>query len=121
MQQPSNRELLIELMDGHGLSIADVERILGKSNQTIRIWRAASGQNIPDSQLRLLETRVCALKLISSGRVPMLTFITVGANRVVTSCPYCGNRHVHPVNVSEAHCPEMGASARYRLTGDTDE
>lgn len=45
---------LIELMAGHNLTCRDVGKILGRTEQTVLIWRCKSGKIIPAHQLELL-------------------------------------------------------------------
>lgn len=47
---------LIDLMQAHKLSAADVGRILEKAPQTVRVWRCKGEEKvIPTNELRLLE------------------------------------------------------------------
>jgi excinuclease UvrABC helicase subunit UvrB len=55
---------LLDFMEQHQLSITDVSKMLGRSNQTVRIWRSdnARKQVIPEHSFRLLELTVAAAK-----------------------------------------------------------
>jgi hypothetical protein len=61
MIHPSTERLLTFMADKQ-LSIADVSEILGRSNQTVRIWRSdnARKQVIPEHAFRVLELTVAA-------------------------------------------------------------
>lgn len=50
------------LMKAHGLSPAAVGQILGRSAQTVRVWRCKwDGRVIPDMALALLEKSITTL------------------------------------------------------------
>lgn len=52
---------LRQLMDAHRLKSTDVARIMGCSEQTVRIWRCKNADRIiPAQSLRLLELEVSA-------------------------------------------------------------
>jgi transcriptional regulator with XRE-family HTH domain len=46
---------LRQLMQRHNLSAADVAEILGRTAQTVRVWRCDNEQTIPADALRVLE------------------------------------------------------------------
>lgn len=51
-------EKLISIMTNHNLSCRDVGRLLGRTEQTVLIWRCKSGKIIPAHQLELLELKL---------------------------------------------------------------
>lgn len=52
---------LREIMEAHRLKSSDVARIMGCSEQTVRIWRCRhEGRVIPAQSLRLLELEIAA-------------------------------------------------------------
>lgn len=51
---------LHDIMAQHDLSCRDVGRILGRTEQTVLIWRCKSGKNIPAHQLELLALKLNA-------------------------------------------------------------
>lgn len=51
---------LIDIMTKHSLSCRDVGAMLGRTEQTVLIWRCRSGKIIPAHQLELLELKLNA-------------------------------------------------------------
>lgn len=51
-------ERLKSIMAQHQLSCRDVGAILGRTEQTVLIWRCKSGKIIPAHQLELLEYKL---------------------------------------------------------------
>lgn len=51
---------LIDIMTKRNLSCRDVGNILGRTEQTVLIWRCKSGKIIPAHQLELLELKLNA-------------------------------------------------------------
>lgn len=51
---------LHNIMAEHDLSCRDVGRLLGRTEQTVLIWRCKSGKVIPTHQLELLELKLNA-------------------------------------------------------------
>lgn len=49
---------LIDIMTKHNLSCRDVGAMLGRTEQTVLIWRCRSGKIIPAHQLELLEYKL---------------------------------------------------------------
>lgn len=49
-----NREKLIHLMKFYNLKTKQVAKLMKKSEQTVRIWRAQSGRDITDKNLQTL-------------------------------------------------------------------
>lgn len=56
-------EKLISIMTAHSLTSRDVGQLLGRTEQTVLIWRCKSGKIIPANLLELLE-----LKLAQAGQ-----------------------------------------------------
>ncbi len=56
-----NTEQLLKLIDDNKLSTKDVAEMLGRTNQTVRIWRSKTGHRvIPDHQLELLRLKLAS-------------------------------------------------------------
>ncbi|ADE87949.1 transcriptional repressor [Escherichia phage vB_EcoM_ECO1230-10] len=51
-------ERLHDIMAKHGLTCRDVGRLLGRTEQTVLIWRCKGGKVIPTHQLELLEYKL---------------------------------------------------------------
>lgn len=51
-------ERLHNIMAEHGLTCRDVGRLLGRTEQTVLIWRCKGGKVIPSHQLELLEYKL---------------------------------------------------------------
>ena len=51
-------ERLHNIMAEHGLTCSDVGRLLGRTEQTVLIWRCKGGKVIPSHQLELLEYKL---------------------------------------------------------------
>jgi len=49
-----NREKLINIMKFYNLKTKQVAKLMKKSEQTVRIWRAQSGRDITDKNLKML-------------------------------------------------------------------
>lgn len=58
----TRNEQLRELMKRHRLTVEDVSRLIGRSPQTVRVWRCKYPQReIPEHTLELLQMKVAAL------------------------------------------------------------
>lgn len=55
----TNTEQLLEIITSNNLSTKDIAALLGRTNQTVRIWRSKTGHRvIPDHQLELLKLKL---------------------------------------------------------------
>ncbi len=55
----TNTEQLLNIIESNNLSTKDVAALLGRTNQTVRIWRSKAGHRvIPDHQLELLRLKL---------------------------------------------------------------
>lgn len=53
---------LIKLMEENQLSIKSVAELMGVARSTVKVWRCATGLNIPAAKLELLRLKVAAQK-----------------------------------------------------------
>lgn len=53
---------LIQLMEEHQLNIKTVAEMMGVARSTVKVWRCATGLNIPAAKLELLRMKVAAQK-----------------------------------------------------------
>lgn len=58
-----NTTQLLEIIASNNLTTKDIAELLGRTNQTVRIWRSKNeGRVIPDHQLELLKLKLAQRK-----------------------------------------------------------